>query len=355
VGMGNDLGFKLAEDDEIILTCDQRYKKCSTNEVCFLSNFQRFIEKLKPGDEIKIGPKIVVEVVKVAMNSYVTCRVLQPGTLKSHQKVEIPSIPDDSLELSQEEVEDLTLAVKLKFDFVVVPNVDLPQRYHKLRKLTKGSDLKIIAGIDPRAKQKTAEKIVKHFHGIFIESSPIDDFIITTARQLGKLIVADFPSGNSFGSFAMKICLHADSLILKPSSVVDEAAKNLINIMKNSIETENEALKVPPATKAIVCMTQKEETARRIAAFHLNSPIILLTKSEEIVKNLQIWRNIHAIFYIDSEKKPWPQQREEMMKIALMYGKDLKILQPTDQVAACFSGSDNVESFQVQSISELFK
>ena len=372
--MRNDCQYKLRQGDEIVLTCDKHYENCSTNEVCYLSNFKRFVPLIEPEDKIKIGSKIVLKVTKVALGSFVNCCVMENDFIESYQEVKIPSITDENLELTQEEIEDFDIAKYVGFDFIVVPSVNFPERYHKLKKLIRESDLKMIADIDPRIEKGEIDRIIEHFHGVFIQTSANDEYILNKARELKKLTIANFPMENSFGQQAMKVCDDADLLMLRTSdcsSTVQEAVNNLINITKNmkklvkirgSFNTKNvsidSVLNVSSAVKAIVCLTQNEITARKIASSHPQCTVIILTKSKKLVKRLQMWRNVHAMVYDDNVEKSWNEQRKEMMKIAVMYGENMNIFKSEDTVVSCCpieSESHDINSFQISRISEFFK
>jgi pyruvate kinase len=355
--MRNSCRYKLKLDNQVVLTSDKRYEKCSNNEVCFLWNFARLISKIKPGNEIKIDSKVALKVEKVSLNRYVTCRVVEGGYLESYKKVDIVGVLDASLDLSEEETEDFEIAKRMEFDFILVPGVDVPERFHKLEKLTKGSDLKLIAGI--KAENSQIDRIIEHFEGVFIESSLIDEQIITKARNLKKIVIGEFPVENSFELKALNLCKLSDSLLLKPSessNIVTEAGNNLINLRNFDLKLESD-LKTPLDVKAVVCITEKEETAIKLASSHPDSTVIIITKSKEIVKTLQLWRNVHAMFYVDCEGKSWGNQRKEILQIVAMYGKDLKLLKPEDEIVSCCNAeveSEDINCFKTTKISEIF-
>lgn len=374
--MRNDWQFMLSDCDKIVLTSDKRYENCSTNEVCYVTNFKRIISLLKPGDVIKIGSEIVVEVQKIALNSYVTCCVLESDCLDSFQKLKIPAIIDESLEPTEEELEDLEFAKQHQFDFIIAPSINRPEYYHKLKKLLKGSDIKIIAGIDAKVDDEKIDRIFEHFYGIFIESYSISDRIIDKARDCKKFVIVGYPKHKCAGYRLIKACEAADSLLLKSSEgfeVINEAAKQLTKIMKNMEQelTEvqgnnianiciNSALKMTKASKAkaLVCITQNEKTARTIASSRPPFPVILITKSRKIAKRLQLWRDVNAMVYVDCEKKTWKGQRKEMMKIAAIFGKEMEIFEGKNLVVTCCnseSESDDIDSFEILESCEICK
>jgi pyruvate kinase len=378
--MRNDCEFMLRTGDDIVLTSDDRYQNCSTNKVCYVTNFQRFLSLLKPGDEITIGGEIVLEVRKIALSSYVTCCVVETDCLKSYQKIKIPALIDESLGPTQEECEDLEFAKRNQFDIIIVPSVNRPEYYHKLKKLIEGSEIKVIAGIEKRVAKDKIDRIIEHFYGVFIES--FEDCIIAKARECKKLVIARFPREKCFGYRSTKLCDKADSLLLKPSrslEVFHEASMKLRRVLTNleknrKIREElNEekheeignicissalAVTKTSAAKAIVCITQRESTARSIARSPRQCPVILLTKCPKIAKRIQLWPNVKAMVYVDCEKKTWKDQRKEMTKIASVFGKEMEMFEANNLIVTCCnseSESGDVNTFKIAEINEICK
>lgn len=74
-------------------------------------------------------------------------------------------------------------------------------------------------------------------------------------------------------------------------------------------------------------------------------PIILLTECPTIAKRLQLWRNVNAMVYVDCDGKEWNDKRNEMMQIAALYGKEMKIFED-DQLAVVCCYRDDEEKFK---------
>lgn len=376
--MRNDCRFRLYPCDEIILTCDKRYQNCSTNDVCYVSNFKRLIPLLRPGDDIKIGSEISLNVRKIALSSYVTCYVAANNCeLQSYKKVKIPAIIDESFDLTEEELEDLEFAKRHQFDMIIVPSVNRPERYHKLKQMIKGRCMKIIAGISTKVDDEKIDRVIEHFYGIFIERSSTKDRVIAKAQELQKLILVGFPTELFLGHRAMKLFEAADSFLLNSSeslTALQEASIKWKKFMENSkprqknnvdepnkvkpVEFENvcinSALEVTKASsaKAFVCITQKEITAKNIASSRPSCPVILITKCPTIAKRIQLWRDVNAMVYVDCDKKSWKDQREVMMKIAAMFGKEMGFFEADNLIVTCSSKSesDGINGFEINKI-----
>lgn len=351
--MRNDCERKLCEGEEIVLTSDQHYRWCSTNQVCYISNFDRIIPQLQPGNIIRIGCEaIVVKVAKITMSRYVTCCIIAPGCLGSYQKLELPIIVEDYFAQTAEEREDVEFVKKHYFDVIIVPSVNRPECFHAFKKQLRDFNIKMIAEVDQRVEIETVDRIIEHFYGVYIQDQS-GDYIIKKARESRKLTIAGFPQSSSF-------CVAADSILLNCADcakVIKQASAELVKAtedtktdrMCNNETTSNlktdcvtSALQITRKynAKAIVCIMQSEKNAISIASSRPSCSIILVSKCPSMAKRLQLWKNVIAMVYVNCEEKPENVQRKEMMQIVAMYGKAEKIFKADNLVVACVSETD---------------
>lgn len=338
--MRNCCEWNLCRGEEIVLTSCKPYQFCSTNQVCFVSNFHRVISQLKPGDIIQIGSEVVLNVAKITSNCYITCCVRESGKLESYQKLTLSCVVQDSLEPSVEEIEDCEFIKQNDFDFVIVPSVCRPEYFHTLSKQLAGSNNKMIADVDEKAADTTViDKIIEHFYGVYVNEAT-DDYVIRKAREIKKLIIAKLSSEDCLGPRTKEICTNSDSLLLEATGCtcdVNEISEKLLKELKNlNMTTEtiadsetNEMLRNQEA-KAIVCVNQTEQNSILIASSRPPCAIIQIIRSPSIAKRLQLWRNVIAIVY-DGEGKTEQSQREEMMQIVKIYGESIGLFKDEDQ------------------------
>ena len=357
--MRNKSKWKLTSCHEIVLTTDKKYQHCSTAEICYVSNFQRIIPMLRVSDVIKINSEIALKIVKISLDRYVTCKVVEEGCLGSFQEVKVRVVEEHVLSPTEEELDDCEFVRQYEMDFVVIPSVNSPEQFHKIKELVNGA--KLIAQIDPAIEKENIDRIVEHFYGVFVGEtwfSPTDDYVVNKARESMKMVV----SGG--GSNTIEV---ADSLLLKPVKCgicIHKINKELTEIMKNpsnrtSIETNQSSddlenkndnyiaptieLSKEPNTKAIVSLTQKRKTVEIIAHARPPCPIILLTECPSIAKQLQLWRNVNSMVYVDCDNKEWKDKRNEMMEIAGVFGKEMKIFDADELlVTCCFTDDQSV-------------
>lgn len=338
--MRNDCVWNLEYGDLITLTCDERYETCSTNEVCYISNFENIIQFLTICDLIKIGTTIELHIIKI-VGSYVTCCVYKSGLLQSFQKLICPQIKYSQHVVVNQEIRDCNFAINHKFDFIVVPNVQKPELFHAIKKITTRMDVRLIARIEEALDNEVVERIYCHFYGLYVDSKEIDlNFLSSLALKFRKPIVGKFPNESS--RYAIQICEICDSLELKVPcfSTLFKAQRKLkkitadidkyaeYNTNKNekkyvynySNDACNEAEKF--INKPVICITKRGATIKNIK----NRYILALTKDDIIAKRLQLRRNVVPMFYVDCDEKSWKEQVEEMTRIGIKYLLDYKII-----------------------------
>jgi pyruvate kinase len=334
--MRNDNYWRLKAGELIVLTCDEAYKNCSRNEICYVSNFKRFLPMLKICDTI-LSETFELYVVKIVGN-YVTCYVEKSGELFSFQKLNFPQFDELYHEVLDTELEDCEFAIENNFDLIIAPDVRHPKYYHQLRKSIRGSDIRIIAKIERNLEEKVLEKIVEHFYAIFITSGSSCEHVIKIAKRFNKTVIGQVPQESCLPKSFINICEHVDGFILKLNGL-DEiliAIERLSQILKdiamykNHPEQRNE--READQIKAVVCITNSGKILKNINNFDGFNFIITLTKDEKLAKRLNLKRNVIPMVYVECGHKTIEIQNIEMMKIALKYGKHAKIFVSQDPV-----------------------
>lgn len=359
--MRNDYCWQIKYGDLIVLTCDEIYKYCSTNEVCFVTNFKRIIPLLQICDSIQIesiDENINLQVVKI-IGDYVTCNILKSGKIESNQKLLFHQFDELYHELIDEEIQDCNFAKAHKFNFIIVPDVRHPRYYHKLQKEVKESEIKLMAKIERELSLQTIEKIGKHFCGIFIATNSNVQCVINSLLSYNKPVVVKFPKGKCLTRTALEIFEKADGFEVNCGNLNEliKSMKKLNNISKNigkysSLNKQvgfasNEDKKLEgdktnytytmmEESKVIVCLTHSGKAIREIVAAGYGCEkfryIIALTRDKKLAERLNILRSILPIFYVNCDGKNEEDQEDEMMAIALKFCKSMKIISTEDPI-----------------------
>lgn len=356
----NDQCWRLKAGDLIVLTCNENYQNCSTNEVCFVTNFKRIIPMLEICDTIEIK-EMEFQVVKV-VDDYVTCYISKSGILESHQKLSFPHLKELYHELLDCEIEDCKFAVENNFDFIIAPNVRHARYFHQLKKVVKESGIKMIAKIESELDAEVIEKIVEHFFATITTSGTFED-ILKTSISPKKPIIARFPTERSLSRISIRICESVDTFIVKCNEIKDllGTMKKLKKISEDIIKfsalnkqhdnldgslkildedkinyTHTNAFQAEPEVKAMVCIIHSGKAIREIAGYNNYRYILALTKDRTLAKRLHLFRNVLPMIYVDCGKKSEAEQHDELMMIALKFGKAMKIILSDEPVIERF-------------------
>lgn len=334
--MRNDICWRLKAGELIVLTCDEAYKNCSNNLVCYVSNFKRFLPLIQICDDI-LSDDFELRVVKI-VGQYVTCIVKKLGILYSYQKLNLPQFDEIYHEILDVEIEDCEFAIENNFDMIIVPDVRHAKYYHQLRKIIKGYNIKLIAKIEKDLDENVVEKIIQHFHGTFVTFDLKFDSILNASRKYQRILIGKYPKEKCLSSSSIKVCEHVDGFLLKCDglSEIFIAQKKLENISKNIFNYENchEDIKnqeYQTKVKAIVCITNSGKTIKDInfKDFHF---AIALVRDKMFSKILNLRKSVIPMVYVQCGEKNIETQTIEIMKIALKYGKHNRIIVSEDPV-----------------------
>jgi pyruvate kinase len=338
--MRNDCSWRIKGGDLIVLTSYEIYKNCSTNEICYVTNLSRFIPMLQICDviyvEVKSEESIELQIVKI-VGEYVTCCVQSSGRIESYLKLVFTQFNEQYHDLLEQEKEDCNFAIENNFDFIIVPNVRHAKYYHQLRKITRGSKVKLIAKIEEKLEEEVIEKIIEHFHAVELTIKSYFEIVLAKSKELQKTIIANFQHEKCLNKCLTKIFNNVDSIMLKgePLEVVEQI-KNFSALLLQNESNKPEGDKInythtqqekESQIKAVVCLTNSGKAVRDIASYDKYRYIIALTKDKTLAKRMNLMKRVLPMIYVNcSEDKSVEDQKDEMMRIALKFGKAMGII-----------------------------
>lgn len=320
--MRNDKCWRLKGGNLIVLTCDERYRNSSTNEVCFVINFKRIIPLLKICDVIEIkGKNMQVQVVKV-IDDYITCFIEKSGTIESHEKLSFMHLQELYCELIETEIEDCKFAVDNNFDFIIACPVLSSFATYATTSL---SSFEAILARSIFAKKPIIVKFPKAQHLTRFSNCQNVDIYTVKCNEINDLIeiLKQFKKISEDSAFNKK----QDNLV----GLVEE-----LDVCKTNY-THSNSLKVESQVKAMVCITHSGRAIRDLAGSNNYRYILALTKDKTLAKRLHLFRNVLPMVFIDCSKKSEAEQRDEIMLIALKFGKAMKIIGSEDVVIERFN------------------
>ena len=323
LGKFADGPHELARGDIFTITTDEiegTKERVSTT-------FKELPKDCKPGDRLLIDDgKVTVEVIEVKGSDVVT-KCIEPGTVSNNKGINLPGVAVSVPALSEKDIEDLRWGLKAGADYIAlsfVRNAADIKDVHKVMDEV-GFRIPVIAKIEKPQAVANLEEIIEAFDGIMVARGdlgvelPIEEVplvqkrcvalaraaakpVIVATQMLDSMITNSSPTRAEATDCANAVLDGADALMLSGETSVGEFAIESVKTMARIIvHTEMKALDriakldAKPSTKSgaitkaatevgnivnakyLVAFTESGESARRMAMFRNEIPILALT------------------------------------------------------------------------------
>ena len=304
------------------------------------TTFKELPKDCKKGDRLLIDDgKVTVEVIEVRGNDVVT-KCIEPGTVSNNKGINLPGVAVSVPALSEKDIDDLRWGLKAGADYIALSFVRSAADIKDVHKVMDevGIRIPVIAKIEKPQAVSNLEEIVEAFDGIMVARGdlgvelPIEEVplvqkrcvalaraaakpVIVATQMLDSMITNSSPTRAEATDCANAVLDGADALMLSGETSVGEFAIESVKTMARIItHTEMNALDriapldAKPTTKGgaitkaatevgailnakyLVAFTESGESARRMAMFRSQIPILALTpvqRSEEHTSELQ--------------------------------------------------------------------
>jgi pyruvate kinase len=345
-------------------------------ELAVSVNFARLTRMVKKGDPILLGDgEIELEAVQIGRDE-VKCRIVVGGILGSHKGIHFPQSSLNIRALTARDKQDLAFGIAQKVDMVALSFVrtseDILYARREIRK--RGSSVPIIAKIEKHEALDHLDAILENVDGIMVargdlgleiaqERIPtVQKMMIRKANHLGKPVITATqmlrsmvwnprPTRAEVTDIANAILDGTDALMLSEETAAGEYPLEAIKIMALVAEETERILEprqlfaglkrtVPEAisrsaislardlqVKAFLIPTTSGGTARLIARYRPQQPIIAVSPDPQTVKMLCLVWGVHAV----------PIRRfkstDEMVRLLQEKAVELGVVKPKDLVA----------------------
>lgn len=299
-------------------------------------------EKVQVGQPLYLfDGKVKTQVIERVSDTAIKIRVGNDGTLMSKKGINLPDTDFGGDIITEKDIADISWGADKDIDYVSLSFVQSPADIEKLRAMLeeRGSRARIIAKVETKASIDTQvlEEIVKVSDGVMVargdlavEVGPevvpiVQRRIIALCRKYGKLsIVATQmmasmvdnpePTRAEVSDVATAVIAGADTVMLSDETAMGKYPLETIAAMKRVIVYTQD--NVPPSAitdvldgdstqqtaiggaavklaeelkvAAIVAETKSGSTARNIAAFRPNLPIISVTSDVRVAQQLAL-------------------------------------------------------------------
>jgi len=334
--VGLELHLDVSTGEHVRLSSAGSHLASSSNKIKTIQ-----ISYNRLGAEVRLGHKILVDDGKIALeiikasDDWVECRALNDGSVRPHCSVNVPGVvlSNFSKESHRKFLNDIEFAKKAKLDFLGLSFVNSASEIEFVNKRIAGSGIGIISKIESSMGVKNFGEILEASYGIMVARGdlgvelPPEDVpiiqkkiiracnvagkpVITATQMLDSMINNPRPTRAETSDVANAILDGTDAVMLSGESAIGNYPVEAVNMLYRIIVRTEEVLqgninveiKNPgdavskaaydaslelPVTK-ILSLTHSGHTARMIARFRPKAPIVAVTNSERVNRQLRL-------------------------------------------------------------------
>ena len=327
----------LKDGDEFTFTTDD----VEGDEKRVSVNYANLAKELSIGDRILVNNGLVIFTVKQIKGNDAICDVVTGGVLSDRKSMNFPAKVMDHPYLSDVDKSDLLFGIQNDVDFVAASFVSKKSDVQDLRNFLNengGKNIDIIAKIENRSGVDNIDEICEVCDGImvargdlgveipFVEVPPIQKFLITKCRSLGKRVITATemlesminnrrPTRAEISDVANAVYDGSSAIMLSGESAAGKYPEETVKVMANIAETTEKNIdyisfsnhskfihKGPTdalshATcslannvnaKCIVVSTLTGTTARMVSRFRSPIPILGITTDIKVYRKLAL-------------------------------------------------------------------
>ena len=339
---GLESDYELNEGDIVTISNEKMGKN-----VIPVSKGVKF-QKVDEGAQILINDgRIALEVVKHVSNSTLECQTIVAGAVENRKGVNFPGVALDVPSLTEQDEQDLELALKNGADWIALSFVRSPHDYDLVRSRVRdlGFAVPIMAKIEKWDAVQNLDGIIDAFDAVMVargdlgvelplERVPlIQKEVIDKATQAGKPVIIatqildsmtdrPIPTRAEVGDIANAILDGADALMVTGETAMGKFPEKVVQVLTRVIEETEAAINYQDSyiargkkhlntaqaishaacsvaydqdIKILITMTHSGSTARMVSRYRPASRIIAMTPIEEISRQLSIVWGITSI------------------------------------------------------------
>ncbi|KAI8362687.1 pyruvate kinase [Choanephora cucurbitarum] len=422
--MKDDAEVPISAGHEMTFTVDESYLNSSDDKVLFI-DYKNLPKVIEVGKLIYIDDGVLsFEVLEINGDSLQVV-AKNNGKLSSHKGVNLPNTDVDLPALSEKDKKDLLFGVKNKVDMIFASFIRRGQDIREIRKVLgeEGKHIKIIAKIENHQGVENFDDILKETDGVMVARGdmgieiPLERVFIAQKMMITKCNLAGKPvicatqmlesmtynprptraevsdvanavldgtdcvmlSGETAkGNYPVdavrtmhEICQLAETVVCYPS--VFNELRTLTSLPTETTETVACAAVAAAHEQnagCIIVLTTSGNSARLISKYRPEAPIIVVTRSAQIARQVHLYRGCFPFYYpkassasasqastsgpasllSPSENGPWQEDVDSRIRWglhqAMKYGL-LKSGQPVVAVQGWKGGLGNTNTLRV--------
>ena len=387
--------IELKKGDHFTLCC--RNVEGSDQQVGI--TYENLYLEIQPGARILIDDGLIELLALEITDRDIVCVVLNGGTIGNNKSINLPDINIDLPSLTERDEADIAFGVEQDFDFIAASFVRKATDVHAIRRVLKkygGEEIRIISKIENREGVAKRKEIIDASDGIMVARGdlgvevPAEEVpliqkkliaecvlagkpVITATQMLDSMIrnprptraeVSDVANAVFDGTSCVmlsgetasgKYPVEALSIMARAAEKAERAddygpafrenrvEENISNAISHACCTTAESLKA----NAILCVTKSGHTARMISRFRPRCPIVAVTPTPKVIRQLAISWGVSPCF------GPDVQSTDELLAIAIEKAKETGFVSERDTVVITagvptgISGTTNIMKAQI--------
>ena len=333
-------GIDLIEGQELILT-----KTTTLSPSHITVNYPDLAHDVQIGSRILLDDgKLAIQVVDIKNDEVIT-KVLTSGHLSSHKRVALPDVDVNLPSLSDKDKRDIAFGVEQDVDFIAASFTRQESDVWAVRKIIEenGGDQAIIAKIENRQGVNNLQEIIQAAEGLMVargdlgvevpaeevpiiqkmiirEANSVGKPVITATQMLESMITCPTPTRAEASDVTNSIYDGTDAVMLSGETAIGdypvEAIRFLVRcatlaekslnyeeilarglqhrrpVVTDAISYASCATAADLSAAAIITATSSGSTARMVARYRPEAPIIAMSSSPGTIRQLQLIRGV---------------------------------------------------------------
>lgn len=322
-------------------------KSVKGDEEVLSVSYGDLMDNIQPGDEVRIDDgKIQLQVEKIE-NAEAKCQVVYGGEVKSRKSVNVPGKDVGLRAPTEKDREDIRFAAQKGYDFISLSFVKYAEDVEKVRDILEeeGSEAHIISKIEHKKAVENFDEILEATDAVMVARGdlgvelPPSELpmmqkrmiqkcnrsgkpVITATQMLDSMTENPTATRAEISDVANAVLDGTDAVMLSGetaigdypvrtvafmSDIIEDAEKSMDGMVHHTVKDE------PGSIREIICKnvwqasrdseadyivahTSSGSTARNIAKFRPENPIITFTDSERVERQLQLTWGVEAYY-----------------------------------------------------------
>lgn len=370
------------------------------NQKCSIS-FKELYEDVKPGTRILINDGAVEMEVTHIENTDIICKVKNSGKIGSQKNMHVSGVSVKLPALTDKDIEDIIFGIENDFDFIAVSFTRKAEDVRQIKEVLRangGADVQLIAKIENQEGLDNLEEIIEEVDGVMVargdlgldispeEVPPAQKLIIRKCVEAGKPVITATqmlesmvnnprPTRAEASDVANAIYDGTSAVMLSGETAAGKYPVESLEMMVRIIEkaegstdykrrfstkrfslapTITNAISHATCTtahnleaSAIISITKSGHTARMVSKFKPECPIIGITHSQKMKRQLSLSWGIYP-YSIAAEKntdKLFDSAVKKSLETGIVKKGDIVVV--TAGVPTWISGTTNIMKVEV--------